>query len=266
MNTRHRYNPTLFIGLLCLWCPAPLLGQNLLLNGSFESTSGIGFGNSTVYSGDSTSISGWTVGGDSVDDHSNPFWRQDGLDPSNSAYDGTNVVDLDGYSSGSISQSFQTTPGQIYRLFFAYSRNIYHPEIYATNPSSALVTVDGIGSLIHYPFTSSVPGPALIWTPVDLTFTANSDTTTIQFASSDPPGYLGGVLVDAASVTAIPEPTSLLMLSMGSVGLWLSRVGHRRNRPDRSKAAPSRESSHVANHSLAISRFAETVILIQSSI
>ncbi len=85
---------------------------NLVSNGNFSSSCGSNF--CTYSSGDSTSISGWTVGGNSVD-LVNTYWQ--------SPPGGGSSVDLDGLGAGSISTSFGTTNGSEYTLSFELSGN-----------------------------------------------------------------------------------------------------------------------------------------------
>ena len=72
------------------------------INGSFENASvnpGSGF---TNLAGGSTAITGWTVGGDSID-YIGGYWN---------AQNGSRSIDLSGNAPGSIFQTFDTVLGQ----------------------------------------------------------------------------------------------------------------------------------------------------------
>jgi hypothetical protein len=191
----------------------------LITNGSFEVVNGyVGPGGSAfVAAGDSSFIAGWLVGGTTADINNENFFRTWPLNPANKVYDGVWAVDLEGSPGpGSISQSFSTVAGQEYKLAFAYSRNIFHPESYAASPSAAIVSVDGAANLLKLDITSGLTGADLIWTPVKLAFVADSATTTLTFASNNGNGYYGGIQIDAVSVT-VPEPSSLVVGCLGGV-------------------------------------------------
>ena len=65
----------------------------------------------------STSIPGWTVGGNSVDDPSKSYWQA----PPGCSYS----VDLSGTAPGSLAQTVSTTPGTSYLLQWYMSGNNY---------------------------------------------------------------------------------------------------------------------------------------------
>lgn len=52
-------------------------------------------------------------------------------------------------------------------------------------------------------------------------FTANSTATTLRFKSLSPPASVGGIALDAVSVTktAVPEPSALCLMGFGVVSL-----------------------------------------------
>jgi len=205
----------LFVLLIIAAFTSPVAGQ-ILTNGSFEVP--VVAVSDPFYAGN-PAITGWTIGGNSVDVGSDAFFHLVPLDPSNHCFDGRQAIDLDGSPGpGSISQSFVTTPGARYQLSFAYSRNIYFPEMYAHDPSLALVTVTGTGLLLSQSLSSNLTGPLLIWNPVSYQFTADSTSATLTFASNDGAGYYGGIYVDDAVVqfASVPE---LSVLVLGGAGL-----------------------------------------------
>ncbi|MGH7245038.1 MAG: DUF642 domain-containing protein [Phycisphaerales bacterium] len=88
------------------------LSQNLLVNGSFEAPSA---GSTFVTrSGDFGPAGGWSING--AIDHIGGFWAAAG---------GTQSVDLNGATAGSVSQTFPTTPGKFLLLQFALSENFF---------------------------------------------------------------------------------------------------------------------------------------------
>jgi hypothetical protein len=203
--------------------PAPCRA-NLLTNGSFESVPVATF--VTVPAG-GTAVTGWQVGGAAVDLYSEVVFQAPPLDPANRAFDGRQFIDLNGAPGpGMVSQVFPTVRDGLYEVTFAYSRNIAAPDISPVVPSGAFVSVFGArpSPLLQFFFESDLTGPSLVWTPVTQLFRADSDSATITFASVDPAGLFGGILIDGASVTlvggtAVPEPGGLLLAAVGLGGL-----------------------------------------------
>jgi choice-of-anchor C domain-containing protein len=135
-----------------------------------------------------------------------------------SAFAGSQFLDLDGSNTGAILQSFVTTPGASYELSFAYANN----PVRGTVPASATVSVfnsNNSENLIT-PFTithstSSNGDPDWIVSLVQ--FVAQGDQTTLSFTSNDPFGSVGGIALDAVTVTvnAVPEPSSWVLAGVG---------------------------------------------------
>ena len=187
---------------------------NLLVNGGFEdigTASLRGWGGYTYGTGYSLPMPGWTVTG-SVDITLTPStWGP--------ADTGTYALDLNGYDTGSIAQTFATTIGQKYDVSFAYSRNVAG----APNPATAFVTAGGstlnISAANDGSFGSS---GAMLWKPAGFSFMASALQSTLTFTSTV--GGSGGVFLDSVSVTAVPEPESYaLMLAGLSVVAFVAR-------------------------------------------
>ena len=132
------------------------------------------------------------------------------------------TVDLDGNSPGSIQQSFSTVPGQSYTVTFALSG--VPGNGLGTNSLNA-----SAGSIIDMPFsytlTSANRYSNMLYAPESFTFQATGPTTTLTFASTDPSSsawygpVVGDVNVDSTPALSVPEPSDMLFLVPGLVGL-----------------------------------------------
>ena len=114
---------------------------------------------------------------------------------------GTNVLDLNGFGSGSISTNFATVPGQLYLLSFAYTKNaspanpgypffVASANIFITGqPAITLSTPAGMSNNYDY----------YDWQHTSYVFTATGPITTLQFSSLN--SGSGGMLLDSITVT-----------------------------------------------------------------
>jgi choice-of-anchor C domain-containing protein len=159
-------------------------------------------GFTTLGAGD-TSITGWTVGGNTID-YIGTYWTP---------ADGTYSLDMSGDSPGSISQTFDTVSGQTYNVGFDLAGNPAGPPIVKTMD----VDVGGAPT----PFTFDTTGATLSnmgWRNLVYTFTASGASTTLTFTSLDTPGTAYGPALDNVSLTAVPEPATWAMMILG-IGL-----------------------------------------------
>lgn len=174
------------------------------VNGGFEDGPAIGaLGFTTVAGGDSTSIPGWTVFGDSVDVIGG-YWTPAG---------GARSIDLNGGNTGGIRQTFDTVAGQSYLVTFALAGN---PEGGPT-VKTVLTTATGGTTQTSTFDTTGRSRTDMGWRSYTYSFTAGGAQTTLSFASADAGAY--GPALDAVTVSAIPEPAIWAMMLFGFFGL-----------------------------------------------
>lgn len=181
------------------------VSANLIVNGSFEDPEITGY---QAYYATTQGLPGWVVGGTSVDIVNNDY------PVTGPAYAGVQFLDLAGTPGpGSISQEFSTVIGQMYELTFAYANNP------GTSPSSANVALDG--ATLAYGTTISHSGSTSsdnFWTLFTYKFQALDELTTLSFSSLD--GITNaGILLDDVQINEVPEPGSLVLLSLGALGV-----------------------------------------------
>jgi choice-of-anchor C domain-containing protein len=181
-------------------------------NGSFEMGVDTGGNFITLSSGDTTSITGWTVGGAGVD-YIGGYWQ---------AQDGSRSLDLSALDAGSVSQTFDTSVGQSYLVDFWLAGNTAGGSTVKSETTSATGAADQISTFDISGHSTGSMG----WTEYNYTFTATSASTTLTFASDEQNAY--GPALDDVSVTAtggVPEPTAwaLMLVGFGGLGAMIRR-------------------------------------------
>ena len=201
--------------LLC----AATAGAASFQNGSFEGLVLTGNvlddGLLTVTNPDASTIPSWSVGGPSggsVDWVSYLLWTPQ---------DGEDSIDLSGTFGNMnwISQAFDTVAGQSYQVTFWMAGNF----IGTTVPKSMLVTAGSFSQeytedYAPMVFNGSFYEPA--WSQQTFQFKATGSLTTLKFADTSG-NDMEGVIVDNVSVTAVPEPSSIIAL-IGGLGSLLA--------------------------------------------
>ena len=169
-----------------------------------------GFDYMGVAPGDSTTMTGWTVGGpgDGVDWVTGPTF---GVDTGNYA------LDLQHITASSIATVIPTVANALYELSFGAAAVSGY-----TNTG-----VVSAGSLVNQVFTAPFSGAfaSQVFSPFAFQFTATGPTTTIRFTATGPSTTYGPVIdsVSVDPVSSVPEPSSIALLLLGG-GVLCARV------------------------------------------
>jgi choice-of-anchor C domain-containing protein len=184
------------------------------MNGSFEGATvdpGAGF---LTLSNGSADITGWVVGGDSID-YIGGYWQPQ---------DGSRSIDLSGNADGSISQTFDTVIGKTYLVNFWLGGN---PD---GAPAVKVATSAATGAAPQsntFTVLGSDTRSSMGWLPYSYSFSAASSSTTLTFASLADSPY--GPALDNVSVQAVPEPATWAMMAIGLFGLGAMLRNQRRS-------------------------------------
>ncbi len=187
----------------------------LLTNGGFDDVGdGVpeGWGGLTYYAGGPVALPGWTIESGSVDlTDTSSIWGPAG--------GGQYSLDINGWSAGTLSQSFATVLGRTYTVAFQYSRNPANAPAVA----AALVSAGGKSLEVTALGDGSFGGQGnMQWSMGGFTFagTGNQETITLQALIDGN----AGVFFDEVSVsTAVPEPATwaLMIGGFGMAGVTL---------------------------------------------
>ena len=112
--------------------------------------------------------------------------------------------------------------GQTYTLSFAYAGHPYHP--YSGNAFAQVLWDGNVVTTVNRPPSPSDGGSGFVmnYAIANLNVAATQTETPLTFQSLSPNG---GILLDAVSLVAVPEPsTTVLTLAGLAVGtIWLRR-------------------------------------------
>jgi choice-of-anchor C domain-containing protein len=188
------------LALLALATSAPAA---LITNGSFEDPA-LSSGYYLTINTGSSALTGWNVGGTSVDIVRGGNWYNPGDG-------GSQGVDLAGTPGpGSVYQLVNTAVGTSYRLSFFASSNADQ----GNSMNGSLLLYWG-GSLRA---TLSTPAPGT-WTEYTFTLDGLGANTRLEFASNNSSNINQGALIDMVSLHAVPIPAAVWLLGSGLVGL-----------------------------------------------
>ena len=187
---------------------ASIANANLITNGDFESNVGLSNGAWGVYG----SIDGWnTLSGPGIEIQKNTIVT---------AQSGSQYVELDSYSNSSMYQAITgLTIGQSYDLDFWYHTrtnnggndngiNVYWG---ASAPGDLQLAISDLVSSQTYE-----------WVEYSTNLVASAETMFLTFSAVGLNNSLGG-FIDSVTLNEVPEPSNIVLLTIGLLGLMISR-------------------------------------------
>ena len=208
---------------------------DLITNGSFESTTtpAVSAGSFQNFGPGSTGIPGWTVVGAAATDVSVVSTTDVESGISYPAEQGSFWLDLTGDASNSdtegVEQTVSTTIGDKYTLTF-WVGNVDNPGLTDGPTSTVNLSINGVGGAYT---NSSTNSTTLTWEQFTVPFVAPDPSVTLEFLNRAPGndnvnGLDNVVLVDNGPASTVPEPSFLMLLGSGLLGL--AGFARRRNR------------------------------------
>ena len=199
------------IGSMLCALSAASAGASILINGGFEDPTGsaIGGGGGWKYY-NSADVPGWD--GSNIE-----LWGTLGIN----SYEGGYHAELNAHGQEqnagpwSISQTFATTAGQTYDLFFAYGARLGNGNGNESNEEFR-VRVDGL----DFNLTDHVVGA---WSTYHGSFVADDNFATLNFSSVAQDRWTYGNFLDDVRISPVPVPGSLVLLTIGLAGLGAIR-------------------------------------------
>jgi hypothetical protein len=205
----NRLNTFFMSSLLLLLSPSSW--ASVVVNGDFELGSFVGNNDNTMsLLAGSTTMTGWTVTGDSLAwiNTPNPFVL--------TASSGTKFLDLTDYAFGGpyggVRQTISTVSNAVYRISFDVGA--------VSGTAKVQVTAGNLSDI-----ASSVASNGHTWTTYSSFFTASSGSTVIEFFGNQADGgghYLGldNVRIELfQNPNAVPEPAGCFLLILAAMPL-----------------------------------------------
>jgi choice-of-anchor C domain-containing protein len=187
-------NQVVFLAALSLMM-AGQAAANLITNPSFEDGD-YNQGPFNRLDPGSTRLTGWVIGGYGIDWHNTEH-----ISP---AFEGE-MVDLNttgsGWETGTLSQTFTTTPGAWYTLTFAMAG----PGTGFPNPRYVQVEIAGVTRIFSQEASNNLN---MVWGLKSMNFQALMATTTLTFSSVNGYGFWGPV-IDSVAVEPFAEPITI---------------------------------------------------------
>jgi hypothetical protein len=227
-------NISLIIPAAMLLCAAADARADLI-NGSFESTTtpAVSAGSFQNFGPGSTGIPGWTVVGASGTNVSVVSTSDVESGISYPAEQGSFWLDLTGDASNSdtegVEQTVSTTIGDQYTLTF-WVGNVDNPAATDGPTSTVNLSINGVAGAYT---NSSANSTTLSWEQFSVQFVASGPSATLEFLNGAPGNdNVNGLdnigLVDDGPASTVPEPSLLVLLGSGLLGL--AGFARRRNR------------------------------------
>lgn len=201
--------------MACLFALPSARGE-LIVNGSFE-TPTVPPADYIIYGSGSTAITGWTVVGDSTAVFEGSFVYS-GV--THNAQNGNQWLDLTSASNSplnGVTQDVSTSIGTNYELSFYVGSATDGAILF---PATVDLSIDG-GPRMSYT-NPNEPNDHLDWMQFSVPFTAVNSMTAITFFNGSVATNELSAL-DNVSLTAVPEPSSFVLVAIAAGGTWWKR-------------------------------------------
>jgi choice-of-anchor C domain-containing protein len=193
---------------MALIVPAPAVAAPFS-NGGFESPGGMPyFTNLPAGSAVATFITSWTVTAGDIDYGQHPGGPCQTV--------GLHCIDLNGYSPGTIQQTFDTMNGATCTVQFSMARNGNRP---ASAPATLAALINGV-AVASYTHNASLSSQ---WQPHTFTFVATGASTTLAFQSTTTTWPINaGPQIDNVMVGCVPPPPPGRLKVCKVAGPWVA--------------------------------------------